>query len=89
MIVFTASSERSKGESLASETTASKYLSQLQGREEEDLAQTSKKSVRRQARNVSVKGLTTQQMRSKAFRVFTAGNCTQPSYVTSAHGQYL
>ena len=60
MIECMASSERSKGEPLASETAASKYLIQLQGREEEDLAQASKKSVRRQARNVSVKGLTIQ-----------------------------
>ena len=84
-----ASSEWSEGEPLASETAASKYLIQLQGREEEDLAQTSRKSVRRQARNVSVKGLITQQMFSKAFRVFTAGNCPQPSYVASVHGPYL
>ena len=89
MIACMASSEQSKGEPLASETAASKYLSQLQGREEEDLAQTSKKSIRRQDRNVSVKGLTTQQMRSKAFRVFTAGNRLQPSYLASAHGPYL
>ena len=33
---------------------------QLQGREQEDMAQTSKKSIRRQARDFSVKGLTTQ-----------------------------
>ena len=42
MIECMASSERGKGELLASETAASKYLSQLQGREEEYLAQASK-----------------------------------------------
>ena len=65
MIACMASSKQCEGEPLASETTASKYLSQLQGREEEDLAQTSKKSIRRKARNVSVKELTTQRMHGK------------------------
>ena len=41
MVVCMASSEQSEGEPLASENAASKYLSQLQGSEQEDLARTS------------------------------------------------
>ena len=44
--------------------------SQLQGREQEDLAQTCKKSIKRQQRIVSV--------HTKVFRVFTR-HCCQPS----------
>ena len=86
MIVCMASSEWSEGEPFASEITASNYLSQLQGREQEDLAQTSKKRIRIQTKNASVKGLTSQGMPRKAFRVFTAASRPQSSYVVSAHG---
>ena len=76
MIISMVCSE-SSGEPLASETTASKYLQSI-AREQEDLAQTGKKSIKRQQRIVSVKELTTQPIHTKVFRVFTR-HCCQPS----------
>ena len=90
MIICMASSEPSEGEPLTFETAASNICSQLQGRKREDLSQTGKKSIRKRARIVSVKRLTTQQIHRKVFRVFTntAASCPQPSYVASAHSPY-
>ena len=47
MMVCMSSSEQNEGEPLASATAASKYLSQVQGREEQDLTQTSKIPIKR------------------------------------------
>ena len=80
MYVCRVNSKRSGGDSLQSAPAASKYLSQ--GKEQEDLLTEQQQCIRRQARNVSVKGPTTQQMDEKEFRVFAAVSRPQSFYVS-------
>ena len=76
-------SKWSGGELLVPATAAAKCLEAAVGKGTTRFClQTSNKCVRRQARNVSAKGPTTQRMDGKAFRVFTAASHPQSSYVS-------
>ena len=91
MIICMASSEPSEGEPLASETAASKDLQSIARKGTGRFGAERQKSIRRQQRIFSVKGLTTQRMHRKVFgslQTDTAASRPQPFYVASAHSPH-